>query len=355
MFDLSKHDLGIERLEFYVPEGFCSVLDYCRSKPQEFTVQNMAGIWKASFFEPEFQHRFFTGSIGSSNGNFSRLAVGEVDEFTRRTGLRGAHCALGETASDMAVKVVKRMLSREPAISNEIRLLIHYYSTLNEQLMSSTPGRLQHEADLKGSFGFSVGQKNSNSSLMALKIAADMLIAEPGLKAALLAGSDKLAPPYERVFGKATIMGDSASALVVRRGGQRRRLLAYNAVDFPEWWNPYEYDGNRVRWLERFVAEESAVLLNETLKAMGLSWQDIALVLPPNMSMSFVQLLGSKAEIPVDKIYTRNISRYGYLMASDLVVNLASASDEGAANRGDIVLMLSVAFGHSVGCLALRI
>jgi 3-oxoacyl-[acyl-carrier-protein] synthase-3 len=234
-------------------------------------------------------------------------------------------------------------------------MVIHYYSTLNEKLCSTTPARLQHEADLRGAFGFSVGQKNGNAGLIAMKIAAETLIAEPHLKSVLLAGSDKLVPPYERVFGKLTITGDSASAMVIRRGAARRRFLAFNSVDFPEWWNPYQYSEEQMRVLERFLADNCRRLLDETLRGLGIEWRDVALLLPPNLNHSFVRLLISKAELRADRVYTRNISRYGYLMASDPVINLKTALAEGAVKNHDIVLTLSLGLAQSIGCVAIEV
>ena len=355
MIIVSEHHISIDQVDFYLPNNRCAVIEYCQTEPDPFSIEKMETIWKPGFLDPEFQYRFFSSSTARSNVNFARPTKGEAAEFARRIGAEWVYCAAEETASDMAVKVVNQILNRAPGLSKEIGLVIHYHSTLNQKLYSSTPGRLQHEAGLNGASGFSVSQKNGAVSLIAMRIAIEALIAEPDLKSVLLAGSDKLVPPYERVFGKRVMMGDSASAMIIRRGGKRCRPLALNFADFPEWWNPYHYDEERMRSFEQFLAEQSRRLLHDTLSGLGIGWREVALLLPPNLNPSFIRLLSSKAELPADKIYARNISRYGYLMASDPAINLKTALDEGAVKPQDIILALNLGLAQSIGCVALQV
>jgi 3-oxoacyl-[acyl-carrier-protein] synthase-3 len=355
MIDTSHHDIGIDRLDFYVPDSFYLLDSYCRLEPEEFTLEKMRSVWSASFFEDEYQHRFFRNAVESTNDNFSPLHPDEVEAFTRDSGIDRVYCAAQESASDMALKVAKRLLKREPDLTNEINLVIHYQSTLNERVGSSTPGRIQHETQLKNTFGFTVDQKNDSGSLISLKIATEMLAAEAGLKAVLLTGAEKLVAPYSRVFANMTVMGDSASAMVVRRGSPRFRLLGFNLVDCAEWWNPYSYTPDQLSSYKEFIADRATALLNETLDHLGLGWSKVALLIPPNMNRSLLQMIGSRVDLRGERIYTRNIARYGYLMASDMVANLTTALNEGAIKAGDMVVALNMAFGHSLGCVVLRV
>ncbi|HEX8183837.1 MAG TPA: 3-oxoacyl-[acyl-carrier-protein] synthase III C-terminal domain-containing protein [Blastocatellia bacterium] len=355
MFDLSKHDIGIDRLDFYLPDNFYFLKDYCRLEPEEFTLEKMNSIWSASFFEADYQHRFFLDGVKDLKGNLAPLRPEEVEEFTRDSGIDRVYCASHETASDMALKVSERVLRREPDLTDEINVVIHYHSTLNERLGSSTPGRIQHEAQLKNTFGFSVDQKNDCGSIVSLKIAAEMLAAEPEMKAILLAGSEKLAAPYSRVFGKMTVMGDSASAMVVRRGAKQCRLLGINIIDCPEGWDPCGYTQEQLSGYKESMADRAAALLGETLESLRIRWNDVALLIPPNINLSLANMIGTKLNLRREKIYSRNIARYGYLMATDMVANLSTSLSEGVIKPGDIVVALNIAFGHSLGCAVVKV
>src|SRR5687767_6615396 len=120
MIDVSEHNIGIDRLDFYLPNDTRSVLDYCETEPEPFSVEAMNAVWKSGFFDPGFQHRFFSNSTGESNVNFARPNKKKAAEFVRRVGIERFYCAAEETASDMAVKVVKNMLDGEPEITKEI-------------------------------------------------------------------------------------------------------------------------------------------------------------------------------------------------------------------------------------------
>jgi len=144
MIIVSEHHINIDQVDYYLPNNRCSVIEYCQTEPDLFSIEKMRTIWKPGFLDPEFQYRFFSSSTARSNVNFARPTKGEAAEFARRIGTERAYCATEETASDMAVKVVKQILNRAPGLSKEIGLVIHYHSTLNQKLYSSTPGRLQH-------------------------------------------------------------------------------------------------------------------------------------------------------------------------------------------------------------------
>jgi 3-oxoacyl-[acyl-carrier-protein] synthase-3 len=355
MFDISKHDIGIDRLDFYLPDSFYSIKDYCGLEPEEFSLKQMQSVWTAGFFEAEYQHRFFREGGRDANGVFDPLRLDEVEEFTRDSGIDRVYCASQETASDMAIKVARRLVRREPDLTDEINVVIHYHSTLNERVGSSTPGRIQHDAQLKNTFGFSVDQKNDCGSIISLKIAAEMLAAEPNLNAVLLSGAEKLVAPYKRTFAKITVMGDSASAMVVRRGAKRCRLLGINVVDCADWWDPYGYTQGQLSSYKETVAERAAALVNETLENLRIRWDKVALLIPPNMNLSLLNAIGSRLDIRREKIYSRNIARYGYLMASDMVANLSTSLNEAAIRTGDVVVMLNIAFRHSMGCAVIKV
>lgn len=355
MFGTVDKPVGIEHLEFYLPETCYSVRDYARVAPGEFTQELLEQTWSDIAIEPEVLFRYFSEQMVGRRNNFALPRETEFAQFEEQSGITRIYCALEENSSDMAVKVGRRILEKEPGLAKKIDVLICYHSTINEMASWSTACRLQYDLGLKKAYGFTVSQKSGNASLMALKIASEMLHTEPELETLLLVGAEKLVPPYRRVFGKMTAIGDSATAMIVRRGSLGYKPLCFKVRDFPAWWNPYDYDARQIEGLIDFLSAQAADLLHQVLDELNLKLEQISLVIPSNFSLALNRAVGAKAGIPADKIYSGNISRFGNLLTSDLVVNLSTALSERRVKSGDLVLLLNVGLGLSLGCVAVEV
>lgn len=355
MFSATEQAAGIRHMEFYVPETRYSMREYARAEPAEFTQELLEKTWRDIAIEPEVLFRYFSGQIADRRNNFAVPREAEVERFERHSGITGVYCAGEENISDMAVRVGRQLLDKEPGLAKSVDAVICYHSTINEMASWSTACRVQYELGLKQAYGFTVSQKGGNASLIALKVACELLSTEPDLKTLLLVGAEKLVPPYRRVFGKMTAVGDSASAMVLSRGGPECRPLCFKVRDFPAWWNPDEYDDARMAGLIDFLAEQATILTRQVLDELNLGREDVALFIPPNFSLALNRRLGEKAGIPSEKIYSDNIPRFGHLLNSDLVVNLSTVRRERAVKPGDVVLVLNVGLGLSLGCAAVRI
>jgi 3-oxoacyl-[acyl-carrier-protein] synthase-3 len=351
---LGEGRIGIDHLVYHLPPINHTVREYLTRQPVEFTRERMETIWKEGWFSSDYLYDFFCHQFSDPHGIFDAPRTEEADRFTEWHGIERIYCANEESSSDMAVEAGRRVLEREAGLARNIKAIIHYHSTLNESPFDSIPCRLQHELGLTRAFAFAISQKGANSLLTALKIAVDMITSEKELDVVLLVGSDKLIQPYRRVFGKMTAAGDGAGAMIVRRSNPKYRLIDIQIRDFPERWNPYQYDAKQVGALLEFLSEQTVILLDDVMARLKLKWSDVALVIPPNISLHFIRLLSLKTGISRDKIYYRNISRFGYLMATDLAINLACASEEMTIPPNSIIVMIGAGLGFSIGCAVMQ-
>ncbi len=342
-------EIGIAYSEFYLPETCYSVLEYSR-RSEEMSRNEMETIWTDTGVEPEVLFSYFQSEAEGDRGNFEFPAPDEAEQFVAHTGIDRIYCASGENASDMSVKVGKQIMSREPNLAKQIDMLTCYQSTLNQSPTWSTVCRLQYELGLGKIPTFTVSQKAGNCSLLALKIAWEALKSEPELESVLMVGGEKLVPPYRRAFGKLTAMGDSASAMLLRRNARRFRPVCFNIRDYPDWWNPNQYDSYRMSTLVEFLATEAVSLMDEALAALKLGWKDVACVIPPSFSRALVQSLEKK--LPSQNIHSGNLSRFGHLLSSDLAIALSTMLPEEVVQEGDLVLLLNLGLGLSLGVVA---
>lgn len=342
-------EIGIAYSDFYLPETCYSVEEYSR-RSEKMSREEMEKIWTDTGVEPEVLFSYFQSEADGDCGNFDFPAPDEAELFVARTGIDRIYCAASENSSDMSVKVGKQIMSREPNLAKQIDMLICYQSTINQAPAWSTVCRLQYELGVGKIPTFTVSQKAGNCSLFALKIAWEALRSEPEMKSVLLVGGEKLVPPYRRAFGKLTAMGDSASAMLLRPNVRRFRPICFNFRDYPDWWNPKQYSASRMGTLIEFLADEARSLMDETLEVLNLRWKDVACVIPPSFSRALLQALETK--LPGTNIYSRNISRFGHLASSDPVIAISTISQEEIVKAGDLVLLLNLGLGLSLGVVA---
>jgi len=355
MFSIMGEQVGIEHLAFYLPTDCYSVQGYLQTEPVSFSQVMMESHWKDIWFDSEILYRFFCEQSSGAKDGALLMPVERAAELFETSGIHGVYCASGETSSDMAIKVGKQILSSELNLVKNIDAVIFYHSTINEFPNWSTACRLQYDLGIKNALSFSISQKGANSSLMALKVACDMMAAEPNLNNFLLVGAEKFIPPYQRRFGDLTIVGDSASAMIFQRGGHRCQVRCIYICDFSEWWNPDTSAADQKEFFIAILADKATSVINRVIDQLNIGWNEIALLIPPNFNLSFIRSLSARAKIPWDKIYIKNIARFGYLENSDLVVNLKCALAERSIKQGDLVLVLNLGLGLSLGCAVVRV
>ena len=146
-------------------------------------------------------------------------------------------------------------------------------------------------------------------------------------------------------------MGDSASAMLLRRNVSRLRPICFNIRDYPDWWNPNQYSSSQMSALVEFLADEAVSLMNETLEALKLRWKDVSWVISPGFSRVLLQ--GLEARLPDQNMYSRNLARFGHLPSSDPVIALSMILEEELVEQGDLVLLLNLGLGLSLGVVAL--
>jgi 3-oxoacyl-[acyl-carrier-protein] synthase-3 len=346
--DLEDHAIGIERVAAYLPPSYIP-LKQCHLSGSVISDAQISETWQDIMIEPECLATFFRQQREGACGYVREC----VDDFKSRTGINGFHFAADMNSSDMALIAGENILPL-PEHRKNVDRIIFYHSTLPEHPVWSTACRLQHMLSLVGAAAISVSQKGGNSWAISLKTALEMLIAETELRKIVLVGSDKFIPPYDRILNGLTVFGDSASAMVVGRSSDFLQVLSLEMADYAESWNPFVLDQKDIEQLQDFIAAQAALMIQNALQAAKVPAGRLALVLPPNVNQKFFEQLSRHCDIPLSRIYTRNLARTGSLCNSDAAVNCLHAQQEGLLPEGSFVAMLGMGLGTSLSCTLLR-
>jgi 3-oxoacyl-[acyl-carrier-protein] synthase-3 len=100
-------------------------------------------------------------------------------------------------------------------------------------------------------------------------------------------------------------------------------------------------DGQRVL---NFAVRTVTSRLHQELESCGLAKDDIALVIPQQSNLRFIEWISQKLGFPMDRVFV-NVDRYANTSSASVAIALCEAFEQGRIQDGDQVLLLSFGAG----------
>ena len=293
------------------------------------------------------------------------------EETLRSFGFEMVHLVDGESNLDMAVAAAERVLDQSGIDRDEIGMIL-YAAALNS---SSTlwngngtsrqgsvldlgnvhdlfkyPGSvLQTTLDLPNAAVVGINQVGCASIFAALRMARALIMAEDDLRAVLCVSADKFPAGHPRDLAY-NLVSDGACAAIVTRDAKRDRIVECAQVTKGALWESDEIENEIIA----AYFPTAAALIERTLDRAGLKIDDIALVIPHNVSLRSWEILGRLIKCPADRIYTTNIAKVGHTIAADNLLNLRHATDAGLVGKGDYMLLFTFGYGSNWACMVVQ-
>jgi 3-oxoacyl-[acyl-carrier-protein] synthase-3 len=284
-------------------------------------------------------------------------------------GFQYAHVADGETHLEMALEAARQVLERGATDPAEIGLLLYATALTGSATMAGARDAgagavlrldsvaecfqypapyLQAELELTRAAVAGVDQQGCASLMSAVRIGRAMLAAEPELGTVLCVSADVFpaGQPRDLVYN---VISDGACAVLLKRGAPNR-ILACAQVTKGSYWDAAAVEHEVIA--AYFPTAKN--LIGATLASAGLTLDDIALVIPHNVSLRSWDILRGLLELPADRVFTDNIARVGHTIASDNILNLRDAIDCGRVASGDKLLLFTFGFGLNWSCMVVE-
>jgi 3-oxoacyl-[acyl-carrier-protein] synthase III len=309
--------------------------------------------------------------------------VATVGELGERGLLRGSpdtlksfgfdtvHLAGEESNIDMAIAAAQRVLDNSDIDRDEIGMIL-YAAALNSSstlwdgnggspngsvlqldtvpdLFKYPVSVLQTELDLPKASVVGINQIGCASIFAALRMARALIVAEDDLQAVLCVSADKFPAGRHRDLAY-NLVSDGACAALVRRGAGRNRIVECTQVTKGALWDSEEIENQIIA----AYFPTATALVERTLAKAGLQMDDIALVIPHNVSLRSWEILGRLIGCPPERIYTANIARVGHTIASDNLLNLRRATESGMIDKGDYLLLFTFGYGSNWACMVVQ-
>ena len=209
-------------------------------------------------------------------------------------------------------------------------------------------GRLQQALGLARATAFGMGQQGCAAVLSALRVARSLLLAGDA-RNVLCVGID-VVPEGMRREVVYNVLSDGACAMLVSTPWERLRPVAFAQITKGYYWDtPARRDEIVAAY---FPTARNAI--REAVAAAGLTLDDVALVVPDNVSRRSWEILLGLLGIPEERAFLGGSAVRGHAITADLVVNLHDAIGARRLPSEAPIALFTFGFGANWGAAVLR-
>jgi len=272
-------------------------------------------------------------------------------------GFEGVHIS-DVPADELALQALQRLLADETLDPDTVDAL-YYAGALPDshrvatgavlQDFSYPVARLQYECGLTNATTAGIAQAGCTGLMAAIDFAAAHLIANPAAQRVICVSSDVLPADAKReiIFN---VISDGACAVLIERGAPRNRILASRRISKGYYWDATARNNEIVA--AYFPTARN--IIRDTLASVGLTPEDLVLLIPHNVSRRSWNILLPLIGIEPRRLFADNIGRKGHVIAADNFINLKEVSDAGLLRSGDRALLFNFGFGAAWAAMAIE-
>ena len=316
-----------------------------------------------------------------TNDDLSKLMDTSDEWIQERTGIKERRHALkgSDTTTSMGVKASLKAIEVAKINKEEIDFIV--FATLSPDFYFPGCGVLvQKELGLPNVGALDI--RNQCSGFLYALSVADQYIKTGMYKNILVIGAETQSPALDmttRGRNMAVLFGDGAGAAVVSRSdnpergilsthlhsqGEHAEQLAMIAPGVGTKWVPQilaENDPDDVSYYPnmngQFVFKNAVVrfaeVIEEGLKANGLSREDINMLIPHQANLRISQFVQHQFKLTDEQIFN-NIMKYGNTTAASIPIALTEAVQQGKIRGGDLVVLAAFGSGFTWASAIIR-
>lgn len=283
--------------------------------------------------------------------------VDTTDEWIyTRTGIKNRRFAEQMDTSDLAVKAIRAAAESSGYDLNQVDLIIA--ATFTPDLKSPGVSSLvQHKLGL-GDRSITAFDLNAACTgfVYALTVAATML-STGAYRAAIVVGAEVISKVTDFTDRNTCVLfGDGAGCVILEQGDESDDAWFYPlAKGDPEaalYVDQYVHmDGQKVY---QFAVRAIESIMADVVKASGLSYEDLALIVPHQANRRIVQNASKNLAIPMEKFFM-NIESYGNTSAASIPIAFDEALAQNAVQKGQWVMFVAFGAGFTYGAALLRV
>jgi 3-oxoacyl-[acyl-carrier-protein] synthase III len=226
----------------------------------------------------------------------------------------------------------------------------HAVETLDPLSAFSYPvAQLQYELELTRARAFGISQVGCLGMVSSVALARDLLRSKDGAGRALCVSADVLPASCKREMIY-NVISDGACAVLIDKGCERNRILAYRQITKGYYWDSVE----RKNEIAAAYFPTARNIVRDTLADAHLESSKVAHIIPHNVSLRSWEILLDLLQIGREKLFAENINKFAHVIAADNWINLKDATQAGRLLDGDKLLLFTFGFGANWACMILE-
>ena len=308
-----------------------------------------------------------------TNGDLEQMVDTSDEWILQRTGIRERHIVdAGVATSDLALEASREAIARAGLTPDDIDFIV-VGTTTPDMLFPSTACLLQAKLGASNAWGYDLFAAcsgftyalttaaqfiSSGASRRALVVGADVMssiidytdratcvIFGDGAGAAVVEASDD--PDVGIIDFENYVDGSGGEALCMPAGGSLRPAT-HETVD-----GRLHYVKQDGQTVFRFAVRNTEEACRRILDRNKVTPSDLDLLVSHQANRRIIQLAAEKLDVPLEKVII-NIEKFGNTTAATIPLALNDAVCQRRLKRGDLVLLVSVGAGFTVGSVLLR-
>ena len=307
-----------------------------------------------------------------TNTDLEKLVETSHEWIMERTGIRERHIAdKGTATSDLAAAAARKVLERRGLAPEDIELII-VGTVTPDMLFPSTACLVQKKLGAPRAWGFDISAACCGF-VYSLSTGAQ-LVASGAHDRVLVIGADMMSSIINYEDRTTCILfGDGAGAVLLEAtedgggfldfnnwvdgsGGQYLYMPGGGSLNPPsaetvaKKMHYVHQDGRQVF---KYAVRQGTAAALELLERNGYTTSDVSLLVAHQANNRIIDATADRLGLPPEKVI-KNIERFGNTTAATIPLALCDAQEEGKLNEGDLILLVSVGAGFTVGSCILR-
>ncbi|KGP71080.1 3-oxoacyl-ACP synthase [Pontibacillus yanchengensis] len=278
---------------------------------------------------------------------------------------------------EMGVRAAHKAIEKANLDPSTIDVVMYIGEEHKEYPLWTAGIKLQEEVGATNAWAFDVAMR-CGTTIMALKVAKSMMLADDDINTVLLAGGYRNGDFINYQNPRTRFMynlGAGGGAIVLKRGHTQNRLLESSLISDGSFsedvvvvaggtkhpltihnMDQYELDvldpeGMKQR-LEQKSMQNFLHVIRQALSKSGYNEQDIDYVAMLHMKRSAHEYVLQELGLTIDQsIYLEN---YGHIGQIDQILSLELAEEEGRIKDGDIIVLVSAGIGYAWGATVIE-